>query len=181
MLDAPQAIQAFDATSPDAIQHTLAFLAEDYQFIVVDAPPGLSEDTCAVIRQSDRLAIIITPELPAIHNSYAQLSTNRITLPIESIDIVLNRYSRRRRWRIGKSNPRSAPIAVRIPNNYAQIVRAINAGMPIDRGHKSDLPTAFDSWADRLVGDERVPPLRLRRRVMVLRGSCLACSVASWG
>ena len=45
-------------------------------------------------------------------------------------------------------------IAVRIPNNYAQIVTAINAGMPIDRGRKSDLPTAFDAWADRLVGDE---------------------------
>ena len=55
VLDAPQAIQAFDTTSPDAIQHTLAFLAESYQFVVVDSPPGLSEDTCAAIRQSDRL------------------------------------------------------------------------------------------------------------------------------
>jgi hypothetical protein len=33
-------------------------------------------------------------------------------------------------------------------------VTAINAGIPIDRARKSELPTAFDAWADRLVGDE---------------------------
>ena len=156
VLDAPQAIQAFDATSPDAIQHTLAFLAEDYQFIVVDAPPGLSEDTCAAIRQSDRLGIIITPELPAIHNSIRVIEyLTGLHYPSENIDLVLNRYSRRSTLddrEIEASLRRQ--IAVRIPNNYAQIVTAINAGMPIDRGRKSELPTAFDAWADRLVGDE---------------------------
>jgi len=33
-------------------------------------------------------------------------------------------------------------------------VNAINAGMPLDRGSKSELPTAFDGWADRLMGTE---------------------------
>jgi pilus assembly protein CpaE len=156
VLDAPQAIQAFDSTSADAIQHTLAFLAEDYQFIVVDAPPGLSEETCAAIRQSERLGIIITPELPAIHNAIRVIEyLTGLHYPSENIDIILNRYSRRSTLddrEIEASLHRQ--IAARIPNNYAQIVTAINAGMPIDRARKSDLPTAFDAWADRLVGEE---------------------------
>ena len=61
MLDSPEAIHAFPHASSEAIEHTLAFLAENYQFIIIDAPPGLTEDTCAAIRQSDRLAIVITP------------------------------------------------------------------------------------------------------------------------
>ena len=158
VLDAPQAIQAFDATSPDAIQHTLAFLAESYQFIVVDSPPGLSEDTCASIRQSDRLGIIITPELPAIHNAIRAIEyLTGLHYPGDSIDIVLNRYSRRSTLddrEIEASLRRT--IAVRVPNNYAQIVTAINAGIPIDRARKSELPTAFDAWADRLIGEEPV-------------------------
>jgi len=158
VLDAPQSIQAFRATPPDAIEHTLAFLAENYQFVIVDCPPGLSEDTCAAIRQSDRLAIIITPELPAIHNAIR--SVEYLTgshYPAENIDIVLNRHSRRNTLddREIESSLRR-PIVVRVPNNYAQIVSAINSGTPVDRSRKSDLPTAFDAWSDRLIGDEEV-------------------------
>ena len=156
ILDAPQAMQAFHGTPVDAIEHTLAFLAENYEFVIVDAPPGLSEDTAAAIRQSERLAIIITPELPAIHNAIRSIEyLTGLHYPSENIDIVLNRYSRKNALEdreIESSLRRS--INYRIPNNYAQIVGAINAGMPIDRAHKSDLPTAFDSWADSLVGAE---------------------------
>lgn len=156
VLDAPQAIQAFHATSSDAIEHTLAFLAESYQFVIVDATPGLGDDTCAAIRQSDRVGIIITPELPAVHNAIRSIEyLVGLHYPSDSIDIILNRYSRK-----GTLDDRDIEaslrreIVVRIPNNYAQIVTAINSGMPIDRGHKSELPSAFDSWADRLVGQD---------------------------
>lgn len=158
VLDAPQAMQAFRGTPVDAIEHTMAFLAENYEFVVVDCPPGLSEDTAAAIRQSERLAIIITPELPAIHNAIRAVEyLTGLHYPSENIDVVLNRYSRKNALeeREIESSLRR-PITFRIPNNYAQIVGAINAGMPIDRAHKSDLPSAFDSWADQLVGVEPV-------------------------
>lgn len=156
VLDAPQAMQAFRDTPTDAIEHTLAFLAESYQFVVVDCPPGLSEDTCAAIRQSDRLAIIITPELPAIHNAIRSIEyLTGLHYPSENIDIVLNRHSGKNTLhdREIESSLRRH-ISVKVPNNYAQIVSAINSGTPIDRSRKSDLPDAFDAWADRLIGDE---------------------------
>ena len=100
--------------------------------------------------------IVITPELPAIHNAIRAIEyLTGLHYPGDNIDIVLNRYSRRTTLddrEIEASLRR--PIAVRVPNNYAQIVTAINAGIPIDRARKSDLPAAFDAWADRLVGDE---------------------------
>jgi len=156
VLDAPQAMQAFRDTPPDAIEHTLAFLADNYQFVVVDTPPGMSEDTCAAIRQSDRLAIIITPELPAIHNAIRSIEfLTGLHYPSDHIDIVLNRHSGRSTLpdrEIEASLRRQ--IAAKVPNNYAKFVSAINAGMPIDSGHRSDVPSAFDAWADRIVGEE---------------------------
>ncbi len=72
------------------------FSRENYQFVVIDAPPGLTEDTCAAIRQSDRLAIVITPELPAIRNAIRSIEyLTSLHYPEDSIDIVLNRYSKR--------------------------------------------------------------------------------------
>ena len=158
LLDSPEAIHAFSNTPSDAIEHTMAFLGENYQFVIVDCPPGLSEDTCAVIRQSDRLAIVITPELPAIHNAIRVIQyLTGLHYPDENIDIVLNRYSRK--------NPLSEreieaslhrQITVKIPNDYDLIVNAMNAGTPIDLARKSELAAAFDTWTDRLVANESV-------------------------
>ena len=96
VMDSPEAIHAFPSAASDAVEHTLAFLAENYQFVMIDCPPGLSDDTCAAIRQSDRLAIVITPELPAIHNAIRTIEyLTGLHYPEDSIDIILNRSSRK--------------------------------------------------------------------------------------
>jgi Flp pilus assembly CpaE family ATPase len=131
-------------------------LADNYEVVIVDTPPGLSEGTCAAIRQSDRLAIVVTAELPSVHNAIRAIEyLTGLHYPTESIDIILNRTSRR-----GALNERDIeaslrqPIAVRIPNNYELIVNAINAGTPIDLTHKQDLAAPFEAWADLLLGDK---------------------------
>ena len=156
VLDSPEVIHAFPGASPEAIEHTLAFLAENYNFVIIDSPPGLTEDTCAAIRQSDHVAIIITPELPAIHNAIRVMKyLTGLHYPEDNIDIVLNRHSRRSALSDGEIEASlHRPIAVKIPNSYDQIVNAINAGTPIDLGHKSELSVAFGYWAARLMGEE---------------------------
>jgi pilus assembly protein CpaE len=156
VLDSPEAIHAFPHASAEAIEHTLAFLSENYQFVIIDTPPGMSEDTCAAIRQSDRLAIVITPELPAIRNAVRSIEyLTSLHYPEDSIDVVLNRCSRKST--VSEQEIESAlhrQIAVRIPNNYGVVINAINAGIPLELSHRSGLPGAFDAWADRLVGEE---------------------------
>jgi pilus assembly protein CpaE len=175
VLDSPEAIHAFPSAPSEAIEHTLAFLTESYQFVIIDAPPGLNEDTCAAIRQSDRLAIIITAELPAIRNAIRAIEyLTSLHYPEDSIDIVLNRYSRRSA--LTEREIEAAlhrEIAIRIPNNYGLVINAINAGVPLDVRNKSDIPLAFDLWADRLIGGEATAdkPSNGSRRWLGLFGS----------
>ncbi len=154
VLDSPEAIDAFPHASPEAIEHTLSFLAENYEFVIIDCPPGLTEETCAAIRQSDQLAIVITPELPAIRNAIRSIEyLTSMHYAADSIDIVLNRHSKRSALTDHEVEAAlHRPIAVKIPNNYGEFVNAINAGTPIELSHRSDLPAAFDFWADRLAG-----------------------------
>jgi len=153
VLDSPETLETFTPPSPDAIEHTLAFLAETCQFVIVDCPPGLSENTCAAIRQSDRLAVVIIPELPAIRNAIRAIEyLTSLHYPAENIDVVLNRHSRDSA--LSDEEIESAlrrPIVVKIPNNYGAMVNAINAGAPIEFGKQSKLPLAFDAWANRLL------------------------------
>ena len=158
VLDSPQAIQSYNETPADAIEHTLSFLAENYQYVVVDCPPGLTEDACAAIRQSDRLELFVTPELPAIQNAIRGIEyLTSLHYPSDSIDVVLNRASRKNT--LSERDVEGSlhrEIAVRVPNNYSQVVTSINAGVPLDMDRKSDLPIIFDSWADLVVGHEAV-------------------------
>ena len=159
VLDSPQSFGAVPQASEDAIEHTLAFLADNYEFVIIDCPPRLGDETCAAVRQSDRIAIVITPEVPAIRNAVQSIEyLTGLHYPEDSIDIVLNRYSKRSV--LSEEEIEAAlhrKITAKIPNEYSHIVRAINEGTPIEFDHRSNLATAFDSWASELLPNEEVP------------------------
>lgn len=160
VLDSPETIDSFADISPEAIEHTLAFLADNYQFVIIDSPPGIADETSAAIRQSDQMAIVITPELPAIRNAL-RLVEYLVSMhyPDKNIDIVLNRHAKDSA--LSDREIEAAlhrQIAIKIPNNYSEIIKSINAGMPIALGRNAKLPLAFDQWSDRLIGEEPNSP-----------------------
>jgi len=156
VLDSSETIDGVAHVSPEAIEHTLAFLAETYQFVIIDCPPGIADDTSAAIRQSDQMAVVITPELPAIRNAMRLVEyLVGMHYPDKNIDIVLNRSEKNSPLSDGEiETALHRPIAVKIPNNYGEIIKSINAGVPIALGRNANLPLAFDQWADRLMGEE---------------------------
>ena len=101
------------------MEHTLAFLGESYQFVVVDCPPGLSDVTLACISQSDQVVIVLTAELPSIRNAVRYIEhLEKLGFNSSKIQIVLNRHSKRgplqtialrRRW--GGRFPCACPTA----------------------------------------------------------------------
>ena len=164
VLDSPEAIGALPHASADAIEQTLGFLAETYPFVLIDCPPGLSETTVSAVKQSDQLAIIITPEIPAIRNALRYIDhLCAMQYPEENIHIVLNRHAKRSALsdeQIEQALRRR--ISVKIPNNYGQMVAAINAGTPIDFDSKSVFSEAFAEWASLLAGKQPPPPASVK-------------------
>jgi len=152
LLDSPEALDALHHAPPSAIEQTLAFLAELYQYVLVDCPPGLTDSTLAVVSQSDQLMIVITPELPGIRNAVRYMEhLSSLSYSPHNIKIVLNRSAKKNALtdeQIEKALHHS--IAVKIPNSYHDVVTAINAGTPIMPGDDSPFATAINEWADRL-------------------------------
>jgi pilus assembly protein CpaE len=152
LLDAPESLEAIHYATPSAVEDTLAFLAESYAFVVIDCPPGLTEITSACIAQSDQVAIVMTAELSAVRNSVRYLEhLMKLGYDADAIQIVLNRYSKRGPLsddKIEKALQRN--ISLRVPNCYAQVIKAINAGAPITSDQKSDFGSAIQEWARAL-------------------------------
>lgn len=148
LLDSPETVDAVHKAPPSAIERTLAFLAETYQYLVLDCPPGLTDTTLACISQSDQIAIVMTAELPSVRNAVRYIEhLERLGYNSKNIHIVLNRHSKRGPLsddRIEKAVGRS--IFLRVPNNYHEVIRAINSGAPIPSG-KSEFGAAIQKWA----------------------------------
>jgi len=156
VLDSPEVIEHFAHTAPEAIEHTLSFLAVNYQYVLIDCPPGMTEASGAAIRQSDRVIIVITPELPAIRNAVRTVEyLVGMHYPDNCIDVVLNRHSNNSVLSVEEIEAAlHRPITVKIPNSYSEIAKAINAGTPQAAGRSAKLSSAFDYWTDSLVGSE---------------------------
>jgi len=149
ILDSPEAVDAMHGAPPSAVEYTLAFLAEAYQFVIVDCPPGLTDGTLASIAQSDKVAIIMTAELPSVRNAVRYMEhLSKLGYSSSTIQLVLNRHSKKGPLsdeRVEKALGRG--ILFRIPNSYNEVIRAINAGAPISSATKSDFAAAIHSWA----------------------------------
>lgn len=148
LLDSPETVDVIHKAPPSAVERTMAFLAETYAFVVVDCPPGLTDSTFACISQSDQVAIVMTAELPAVRNAVRYIEhLEKFGYSSQNIQVVLNRHSKRGPLsdeRVEKALGRR--ISVRVPNSYNEVIRAINAGVPIPGG-KSDFGVAIQRWA----------------------------------
>src|SRR2546425_599452 len=152
LLDSPETVDAIHGAPPSAVEHTLAFLADTYQFVVVDCPPGLTDGTRACISQSEQVAIVMTAELPSVRNTLRYMEhLSRLGYNSSSIHVVLNRHSKKGPLsdeRIEKALGRE--ISLRVPNSYNEVIRAINTGDPTPSGNKSDFGAAIQKWAHEL-------------------------------
>ena len=152
LLDSPEAVDALHGAPPSAVEYTLSFLSELYEFVIVDCPPGLTDGTLASIAQSDKVAIIMTAELPSVRNAVRYIEhLTKLGYNSNSIQVVLNRHSKKGPLsddRVEKALGRG--ISFRIPNSYSEVIRAINAGAPIASETKSDFSAAIQRWAGDL-------------------------------
>jgi pilus assembly protein CpaE len=152
VLDSSDTVDAFYGASPLAVEHTLAFLAEAYPFVVVDCAPGLSEATRACIATSAQVAIVMTPDLSSVRNAGSYIDfLAKLGYSPNTMHVVLNRYAKKAALsddRIEQSLGR--PISLRVPNSFNEVIRAINSGTPIASGNKSPFGAAIHKWAREL-------------------------------
>jgi pilus assembly protein CpaE len=154
LLDSTETVDAIYGAPPSAVEHTLAFLADTYQFVVVDCPPGLTEGTRASIAMSEQVAIVMTADLPSVRNtaSYVEYLSN-LGYSSSTLYVVLNRYSKKGPLsddRIEQSLGR--PISLRVPNSFNEVIRAINSGTPISSRSRSAFSAAIQKWTHELDG-----------------------------
>ncbi len=159
VLAAPDSFGAGTKPSETALEGTLDFLREEYDLVLIDCAPGLNAYNIGAIDRADAVYLIASPELPSIRNLLRYLEHLKdFNCPQEKTRVVINRYDKRsviREDQIEKTI--RMPVSFLVPNSYAEVIDAINLGMPTSSIAKSELASTFQRWINTMV--ERPAPI----------------------
>lgn len=151
LLPAPGAPQAGRA-GPAAIGATLDFLRYCYEVLFIDCPPGLGEDAIEAIQRADFVCIIAVPEIAALRNVARCLDLlGRIKYPREKAGVVINRWTRKSTITDEQIEEAiHSKIFWKLPNQYYEVIRAINDGDPTARSSTSELSRSLSGFAAQI-------------------------------
>ncbi len=136
---APPRPEMADLVAPEHMRKILAQLKSIYDYIIVDTESSLSDLTLAVLESSDKILLVITPDIPTIKNARLFFEVmEALDHRLEDIVLVLNKVDRR--GSIQEENIEASikhPIASRISNDRETALAAANQGIPLLIGQKS--------------------------------------------
>lgn len=149
LLPAPELDEPGRPVDPEAISRTIEFVCLRYEFVLIDCPPGLSLQNTEIMRRSNQVYLVTVAEVPALRNLTRSLEyLSRMEFSPEKIHVVLNRYFKR--GAISDDEIEKAirhRIYWRVPNQYNQVVRTINAGDPLAAAG-SEVSRSVLGWAE---------------------------------
>lgn len=146
-------------TKPEEMASVMEFLRREYDYILVDCPPALQDLKASVVEQADEIYIVSTPDVAALRDLARLVEGLSLSeSAISKLRVVVNRSTA-----TDSITPEQIekavrfPISVAVPNNYFELLQAINDGEPIAPQRRSEFNQALAKWANRLVGGISAP------------------------
>jgi pilus assembly protein CpaE len=170
VLLAPTRPDHASAVTPDFLRELYAVLRTEFDYIVVDTPPGFTPEVITTIDSASAVCLIGTLDAPSLKN--AKLGAETLQLmgyPNEKVRVVLNRAD----TSVGVSHADVVAILGRAPDvlvpSSREVVRSVNSGEPIVLSSpRSEAAKAFRALAQvfmtSLAGSAAQEANRPRRR-----------------
>lgn len=138
----------------EGIRHTLETASEAFSHVVIDLPRTFDEKRLRLfLHSSDKVLIVLTPEVPAIWHTHRLVNFLRRTDDFQKIKIVLNRSQKSDE--ITKKDVEKAlkvPVAWCLPNDYRAVLQSMNSGQPLVCSNHSHLARSFYEMACEVTG-----------------------------
>lgn len=146
---------------------TLDFLRGEYDYVLVDSSLSQEEGQASLLDASSQIYLVTTPEIGAVRDLSRYV--DKLMLldhAYEKVQVVVNRASAPYAIHIDQIEAAiKLPVAIRIPNNYQDLVRAGNLGEPIAPTDTSEFSAQVTSWANMIAGNSKqhASPERTKR------------------
>jgi pilus assembly protein CpaE len=157
VLAGPERPEQMESIKPGRVNEVLSAMREAFPYTVVDNGHGFSDVNLEVFDLADHIVVVVLLNLPSIRAAQRCLEVFRQLNYLrdqEKVKLVVNRYMPQKD--IGIEQLEEAlhyPVYWRIPNDYANMSDAINAGMPVaEIDAEAEVTRSFDQLASDLAG-----------------------------
>lgn len=153
VLLAPSRPELADLVAPEHLKAIVQQLLTLFDYVVVDTWASLHDSMLGILDLSDRIILLVTPDIPAIKNAKLFFEvTDALQYPEERALLVVNMADRK--GAISARDIESSikhPVAARLPLDERGTTLAANEGVPIVFGNrKSPLAQAIAELAASL-------------------------------
>jgi pilus assembly protein CpaE len=156
LLSAPYQPADFQSVDGDRMGRILAFLKEQYDYIVIDAPKTLNQVTLNAFEASDRILLLSTADLQSLRNvtrSLPLLKRLAGSRPDDWIQLVVNRYNPALAITVGEvERTLGMKVYWTLRNDYRAVIDSINEGRPAVLAGKSDFADNVRELAGDITG-----------------------------
>ena len=153
---APSRPELADLVGPEHLKTIVLHLLTLFDFVIVDTWTSLHDLMLGILDMSDRILLVVTPDIPAIKNAKLFFEvTDALHYPEERAILVVNTVDKK-----GAINIRDIeasikhPVAVRLPLDERSASQAANEGVPLMLSNrKCPLAQAIADLAAALMAD----------------------------
>jgi pilus assembly protein CpaE len=138
---------------PEELERVMDFLRREYDYVLIDSSVAYQDSKASLIDQADEVYIVSTPDVASLRDlarlvenlSLSESATNKLRLVVNrstaTDSVTSEQIEKAVRF----------PITIAIPNNYFELLRAINDGEPIPPQRRSEFNQRMTRWANQIV------------------------------
>jgi pilus assembly protein CpaE len=149
LLPSPDTCAARYAGNPHDMEQVLDFLRGEYDYVILDSSLEYQDVNSAIVNCSDEVYLVATPDVAALRD---------LSRHVENfgLDDAVNKEQVESAVRF--------PVSVTVPNNYVELVRAVNAGEPLSPQRRSEFTSQIGKWTNRVVHAHSNPEAEAPKR-----------------
>jgi pilus assembly protein CpaE len=131
----------------------MEFLRREYDYVLIDSSVAYQDSKTSIIDQADEVYIVSTPDVASLRDlarlvenlSLNESATGKLRLVVNrstaTDSVTPDQIEKAVRF----------PISIAVPNNYFELLRAINDGEPISPDRRSEFNQRISRWANQVV------------------------------
>jgi pilus assembly protein CpaE len=147
----PESPATADSIMTHQVSHLLQMLASEFQYVVVDTGPGLSEHVLAAMDDSSDLVLVTRMDVPGVRGLRKELDAlTELGMVSDSRHVVLNFTDSRAGLSLADAEATiGSAVDISLPRSKA-ILRSVNQGVPLlQSGGRDPMAKALRRLVDR--------------------------------
>jgi pilus assembly protein CpaE len=153
VIPSPDACSRLIEPPADAVGTVMEYLRTRYDFVLIDSSLQYAAELTAILAASDEVHLVCTPDVAALRDLVRRIDhLGSIAGVTNKLRVVINRSTSD--GAVTTKDIEAAvrlPLVVSVPNNYADLMQALNAGEPVSPQHGGGFTRAIAQWTHRLV------------------------------